>query len=44
VQIDARRANVAGARPVPVPEVRPAVSGLLARAFTGPIARTGTPT
>ena len=41
VQVDARRANVALTRPVPVPDVRAAASGVLGRSFTGRAARAG---
>ena len=42
MQTDARRADVAGARPVRVPDVRQAVSGLLATTFARHFARAGT--
>jgi hypothetical protein len=42
VQIDAHRVNVAFTRPVRVPDVWPAVSGVLARSFASHIARADT--
>jgi len=41
VQADARRANVALAWPLRVPDLRPAVSGVLGRAFTRRTPRAG---
>jgi hypothetical protein len=41
VQVDARGANVALTRPVRVPDLWAAASGVLGRAFTGHAARDG---
>lgn len=43
VQVNARGANVAVARPVRVQEMRPAISGMLATTVAGRITRAGIP-
>jgi hypothetical protein len=41
VPVDAQRANVAGTRPLPVPQVRAAASDMLGATFTGRAGRDG---